>query len=48
MRTSVIILLFILSSGLCFGQTFFEYYDNGVKYAGIDSLTRPKPVLKMP
>jgi tetratricopeptide (TPR) repeat protein len=40
MRTCVCVLFLALFPGFCFGQTFFEYYENGVKYAGIDSLDK--------
>ena len=38
MRTVFIVLFLILLSGSGFGQTFFEYYETGLKYADSDSL----------
>lgn len=38
MRNGIGILQFLMLSGICTGQTYFENYENGLKYAGIDSL----------
>jgi tetratricopeptide (TPR) repeat protein len=46
MRACIFILYFLLISRLCTGQTFFEYYEEGVKYANTDSLDEAEACFK--
>jgi tetratricopeptide (TPR) repeat protein len=42
MRTHICIVILVLLTHFCYGQTYFQYYEYGVKYAGIDSLDKAK------
>jgi tetratricopeptide (TPR) repeat protein len=46
MRVCFFILFILLISRLCTGQTFFEYYEEGVKYANADSLDKAESCFK--
>jgi tetratricopeptide (TPR) repeat protein len=42
MRTLICLVFLVIFPRLCFSQTFFEYYEEGLKYAGKDSLKKAK------
>ena len=46
MRLPIFIICFLVFPWLCAGQTFFEYYEEGVKYAEIDSLNEAETCFK--
>ena len=46
MRAHFFILCFLLISQVCAGQTFFEYYEEGLKYLKMDSLNEAETCFK--